>query len=65
MTNVILTHNMSSNPSNKAAQKHATEQAKNVDINSHFLPVFIIMYIAIAIAAISTRPPKACEKENP
>jgi hypothetical protein len=42
-----------------AAQKQASEQAKNVDMKSHFFPVFIMMYMAIPIAGISTKPAKA------
>jgi hypothetical protein len=56
---VIFSHNKSGFPSTKAAHKQATPQLKNVAQNNHFFPVFIMMYIAMAIAGISTKPASA------
>lgn len=58
MTKVILSQRNSSFPSIIAAPKHAKPAAMNVLQKSHFLPVFVIMYIANAIAGISTSPAK-------
>lgn len=59
ITNVIFNHNMLTFPSKIAAKKHETPVAKNVEQKSHFFPVFMMMYIAIPIAGISTRPASA------
>lgn len=58
MTNVILSQRNSSFPSITAAPKHAKPAAMNVLQKSHFLPVFVMIYMAKAIAGISTSPAK-------
>lgn len=62
--NVSLSHSMSSFPSVIAAHKQASPAQTSVAQKSHFLPTFIIMYIAIPIAGISTRPARACLKRE-
>lgn len=64
MTKVIFTQSILGWPSKIAAHKQANPQLKKVAENNHFLPVFIIIYMAIAIAGISTKPAKACQKET-
>lgn len=59
MRKVIFSDRYSSLPSTTAAHKHARAAAKNVAQKSHFLPVRLMMYIAIAIAGISTNPASA------
>ena len=59
MTKVIFIQSNSGCPSKAAAHKQANPQLKKVAEKSHFLPVFIIIYMAIAIAGISTKPAKA------
>lgn len=59
MTNVILSQSIVSFPSKSAASKHETLHAKKVAEKSHFLPVLMMMYIAIQIAGTSTRPESA------
>lgn len=59
MTNVIFNQSIDS-PSQKAARRHESPVAMKVAEKSHFLPVFMMIYIAIPIAGISTRPASAC-----
>lgn len=59
MTKVIFNHSIPIFPSKIAASKHDIPVAKNVAEKSHFFPVFMMMYIAIPIAGISTRPASA------
>lgn len=68
ITNVILSQSIRSFPSENAAHKQAIPVVNNVAQKSHFLPTFKMMYIAIAIAGISTRPARAyfdIEKKKP
>lgn len=60
MTNVILSQSKLSFPSKIAANKHEMLHAKKVAEKSHFLPVRMMMYIAIQIAGTSTKPDSAC-----
>lgn len=64
MTNVIFSHSMEMLPSKIAAKKHEMPVAKNVAEKSHFLPVFMMMYIAMPMAGISTRPANAYGREE-
>ena len=57
--NVIFNQRISSFPSVIAAQQQAIPAHIRVPLNSHFLPTLDMMYIAIAIAGISTSPAKA------
>lgn len=64
ITNVIFNHNMWLFPSKIAAKKHEMPQARKVAEKSHFLPVFMMMYIAIPMAGISTRPARALKRDR-
>lgn len=50
---------MSDDPSLTATKKHANPAQKNVAQNIHFLPNFMMIKMASAMAGISTRPAKA------
>lgn len=63
ITNVIFSQSLDSSSQN-AAIKQETPVARKVDENSHFLPVFMMMYIAIPMAGISTKPASACVWER-
>lgn len=60
ITKVIFNHNISEFPSAKAAHAQAHPVATSVVQNNHFLPIFNMTHIAIAIAGISTKPARAC-----
>lgn len=62
--NVIFSQSMSSRPSVIAAQQQATPAQNRVAQKSHFLPTLVIMYMATAMAGISTRPASACKKNR-
>jgi hypothetical protein len=47
-----------------AANKHEMLHAKNVAEKSHFLPVRIMMYMAMQMAGTSTKPERACLREK-
>lgn len=59
ITNVIFIANNSGLPSTMAAHRQASAAAKNVAQKSHFLPVRLMMYMASAMAGISTKPASA------
>lgn len=59
MTNVIFSQSILSFSSKIAASKHEMLHAKKVAEKSHFLPVRMMMYMAMQIAGTSTRPESA------
>lgn len=59
ISNVIFSHSKSSFPSAMAEQRHDIPARKNVAQKIHFLPNFIMIKIANAMAGISTRPARA------
>ncbi len=65
ISNVIFNHSKSSFPSAMAEQRHDIPAKKNVAQKIHFLPTFIMIKIANAMAGISTRPARAfCSKNE-
>lgn len=66
MTKVIFSQRRDSFSQN-AAIKQESPVARKADEKSHFFPVRMMMYIAMPIAGISTRPASAwwvSEREN-
>lgn len=62
--NVIFSQSRSACPSVIAAQQQATPAQIKVAQKSHFLPTLVMMYMATAMAGISTRPASACGKDR-
>lgn len=56
---VIFNQRISSLPSVMAAQQQAMPAHIKVALKSHFFPTLDMIYMAIAIAGISTSPAKA------
>lgn len=64
ISNVIFNHSKSSFPSAMAEHRQDIPARKNVAQKIHFLPNFIMIKIANAMAGISTRPASAFKKNK-